>query len=690
MPVKFEYINREISWLSFNSRVLQEAADKRNPLVERLRFMGIFSNNRDEFFRVRVATVKRMAQFKTLPEDPQYFDPAKLLNQIQKIILKQETEFHRVYREILNELEIENIFIINEQQLKPVHIPFVRSYFKTKVYPALVPIMLENVKEFPYLKDKEIYFAVELTNSKKGARKQHAIIELPTNRLKRFVELPEIEGKKYIILIDDIIRFCLDEVFAILDFEEIEAYTIKVTRDAELDLDNDVSKSFLEQMKKSLKKRKMGEPVRFVYDGSISKELLEYLMDKMGLDQDDNLISGGRYHNFKDFISFPNVGSPNLEFTPIQPLQHPKLKPYTSILKVVNQQDILLHYPYHNFNYFIDLLREAAIDPKVRSIKITIYRVARESKVMNALINAAKNGKSVTVVLELQARFDEENNIYWSNILHEEGVTVLHGVAGLKIHSKICLISRKEGGKYVNYCCIGTGNFNESTARIYSDFSFFTADERITNEVSKVFKMIEGKIAPFYFKNLVLSPNSLRNKLVRLINKELKNAREGKQAYIYLKLNSLVDNDLISKLYQASKAGVKIKLNIRGICSLIPGVKGLSENIEAISILDKFLEHSRVYVFCNADKPRYYISSADWMVRNLDRRIEVTCPIYNKSIQQELQDFLDIQFSDNVKARELNKKQSNKYKWQNSHEQVRAQFKLYEYYQNKLTSETGK
>ena len=682
MAKKFEFVNREISWLSFNERVLQEAADERNPLIERMRFLGIFSNNRDEFFRVRVATVKRMAHFGMRDLDPQYPDPQKLLNQIQRITLKQQERFHQIYDELLEKLEKKNIYIINETEVFPEHAQFIRNFFEQKVYPALVPIMLDNVKEFPYLKDKEIYFAVELLN--KGEKKhKYAIIELPVSTVGRFLVLPPINNKKFIILIDDVIRFCLDEVFKVFEYDEIKAYTIKVTRDAELDLDNDVSKSFLEKMKKSLKKRKLGEPVRFVCDKNISKSLLKYFMDKLGMDEDDNLIPGQRYHNFKDFIKFPVVGDKSLTYERINQLPIKQLESEKSVFKAIKKKDVLIHYPYQSFNYFIDLLREAAIDPQVRSIKITIYRLASESKVVNALINAAKNGKKVTAVIELQARFDEENNIYWSNQLQEEGVKVLHGMAGLKIHSKICIIKRKENGKYINYCSIGTGNYNESTANLYSDFSLFTANTSLTNEVARVFKMIEGKIAPYYYKHLVLSPTNLRNKLVRLINTEKRNALAGKEAYIYLKLNSLVDNDLITKLYQASKAGVKIKLNVRGICSLIPGVKGMSDNIEAISILDKFLEHSRVYVFCNGGKPKYYISSADWMVRNLDRRIEVTCPIYDKDLQKELQDFLEIQNQDNIKARILNAKQNNPYRSKNALKPIRAQFDLYEYYKQK-------
>lgn len=682
-----QIINREISWLSFNERVLQEAEDPTVPLLERVRFLGIFSNNLDEFFRVRVATVKRMVALKKGLRENLVEDPKKILSEIQRIVLQQQQEFQTVYEDILDELEQTGIHLINEHELSEDQGAFVKSYFHTKVWPTLVPLMVHDIKKFPYLKDKSIYLAIKLSKSKNPDDVGYSLIEVPTRSLSRFLVIPSISENKYVIILDDVIRYCLHEVYAILNYDQVEAYTIKITRDAELEMDTDVSKSFLEKMKKSLKQRKRGEPVRFVYDKDMPKDLLKFLMDRMKLDKGDNLIPGGRHHNFKDFMGFPNLGRKDLEYERITQLQHKDLEPYESILDVVQKKDVLLHYPYQSFSYFIDLLREAAIDPRVRSIKITIYRLANDSKVVNTLINAAKNGKKVVVVLELQARFDEEANIKWSNVLQDEGVTVLFGMQGLKVHSKVCLISRKNGsGGTQHFASVGTGNYNESTSRIYSDFALFTSDKRITSEIVKVFHLLEGRShKPYYYRHLVPSPMQLRNRLVRLINAEIRNAKSGKEAYIHLKMNSLVDPDLINKLYQASKAGVRIRLNIRGICSLIPGKKGLSENIEAISIIDKFLEHTRVFVFSNGGDEVMYISSADWMGRNLDRRIEITCPIYDDEVRQEIRDFLEIQWKDNVKARTLNRSQDNEiHQLPKDAEEVRSQFALYDYYQQKL------
>lgn len=682
----FEIVNRELSWLSFNARVLQEAEDRNVPLIERIRFLGIFSNNLDEFFRVRVATMKRMVNLKKSLRNSLEEDPRSILLEIQRIVIEQQNEFEQTYNRLIDELEEEGIHIIKEGELSEDQGEYVKEYFHSKVYPALVPIMLHEVKKFPFLREKSIYLAVKLSN--KGEKSVYSILEIP-NKLDRFLVIPSISNKKYVMILDDIIRYCLKDIYAILNYENIVAHTIKITRDAEIDLENDVSKSFLEKMKKSLKQRKKGAPVRFIYDEKMPKDLLKFLTDKMKLDKGDNLIPGGRYHNFKDFMKFPNLGRKDLEYEKIKPLQHKDLKPYESILDVIGKKDVMLHYPYQSFSYFIDLLREAAIDPKVRSIKITIYRLADDSKVVNALINAVKNGKKVTVVLELQARFDEENNIKWSNILQEEGINVLFGIPGLKVHSKLCLITRRDKGNVTHYASIGTGNYNESTSKIYSDLAMFTSNPKITGEAVRIFHLLEGKShRPYYYKHLVPSPMQLRNKLVRLINAEIRNAKAGKDAYIHLKMNSLVDPDLINKLYQASKAGVRIRLNIRGICSIIPGVKGVSDNIEAISILDKFLEHSRIFIFGNSGDELMYISSADWMGRNLDSRIEVTCPIYDKELKEEINEFLEIQWKDNTKARILDQSGENRFKKpKNSEKLVRAQFALYDYYSSKLEEE---
>lgn len=680
-------INREISWLSFNARVLQEAEDPNVPLIERMRFLGIFSNNLDEFFRVRVATIKRMVDLKKTLRDSLSVNPILLLQQIQKIVIQQQTDFQNIYRQLLQELEEEGIQIINEKQLTPDQGAFVKDYFHNKVWPALIPLMILGQKKFPVLRDKSIYLAIKMYNGDDEEDFNYSLIEVPSRTLPRFLVIPSISDKKYVIILDDVIRYNLREIFAILNYTRFEAYTIKITRDAEIDLDEDVSKSFLEKMKKGLKQRKKAEPVRFVYDESMPADLLAFLKAKMDLDDGDNLIPGGRYHNSKDFMSFPNLGRAELEYKKHQPLQHKGLKAYESILDIVAHKDVLLHYPYQSFGYFIDLLREAAIDPKVTSIKITIYRLAKDSKVVNALINAAKNGKKVTVVLELQARFDEEANIKWSNVLNDEGVKVLFGVPGLKVHSKLCVISRKEAAGTRHYASIGTGNYNEKTSRIYSDFALFTSNKNITGEANRLFKIFEGPIQqPYTYRYLVPSPTQLRSKLIELIGNEIANVQKGKAAYITLKMNSLIDQQMIEQLYKASKAGVKVKLIVRGICGVVPGVKGLSENIEAISILDKFLEHARVFIFGNNGKELMYISSADWMGRNLDNRVEITCPVLDDSIRQEINDMIEIQWSDNIKARYLDSSMENKFKQPASEYEkpIRSQFELYNYYKNQL------
>ncbi len=540
--------------------------------------------------------------------------------------------------------------------------------------------MLQNLRGFPHLKDKSIYLAIHLSRKNSSPDSQLAIIEVPADEINRFIVLPPIHKKKYIILLDDVIRFCLDDIFMTFKFEKYEAYTIKLTRDAELDIDNDLSKSFLEKVAESVSDRVKGQPVRFVYDSSMSGEMLKYLIKSLQLNDDDNLIAAGRYHNFKDYMNFPNLGGKKLVYKSTPPISHPLIKPRTSKLDLISKKDILLHVPYQKFDHYINLLREASIDPGVLSIKITLYRVAYNSRVINALINAALNGKKVTVVIELQARFDEQTNIYWSRKLEEAGAQVIFGMRGLKVHSKLLLILRQEKNKTVKYASIGTGNYNEGTALVYSDLHLLTADKRITEEVDKVFKFFETNYKTYTFRHLLVSPLYMRKRIYRMIDNEIKNAQSGKDACIILKINSLVDNDMIEKLYQASKAGVKIKAIIRGMCSLIPGVPGLSDNIKVISIVDKFLEHSRVFVFCNNHKELYYISSADWMPRNLDNRVEIATPIYDPDIQKEIKTILNIQLKDNVKARIINSSDDNQYKSSHNSRKIRSQMELYKYY----------
>ncbi|MGE5423934.1 MAG: polyphosphate kinase 1 [Syntrophothermus sp.] len=682
-PRKIPMLNREVSWLHFNGRVLQEAADKRNPLIERLRFLGIFSNNRDEFFRVRVATLNRMMSLDP-DQQPKNFNPSGVLHEISSIVQSQEKVFIDIFWNIVSELKSQNIFIINEADLNEEQGAFVRKYFLEKIRVCLFPIMINNLLDISSLRDRSIYLAVQLMSSKGERKEDHALIELPTKIVSRFLVLPQEGDKKFIILLDDIIRYCLSDVFSVFGWDSFNAYTVKITRDAEIDIDTDVSKSFLESMTQSLKQRKRGNPVRFVYDNSIPDELLKIITKKLNLRKEDPIRGGGRYHNFKDFMNFPNLGSRDLEYEPLPPLPHADLPVNKSILASIREKDILLHYPYQSFQYIIDLLREASIDPKVRSIKMTIYRAARDSSVINALINAARNGKYVTVFMELQARFDEEANIYWTERLQEEGVKVMQGIPGFKVHCKLILIRRKEAGKNVYYANIGTGNFNEDTARVYADDSLLTVNEKITGDVVTVFHQMEANYRPVKYKHLVIAPYHMRDFFSRMLSNEIKNARTGKEAWAIIKLNNLVDDTIVRKLYQASKEGVKIQLIVRGICVLIPGVPGVSENIEAISIVDRFLEHSRVFIFCNGGENRYYISSADWMMRNFDNRIEVACPVYDKSLCAELRRMIDIQLNDNVKARRIGPGEANEYRI-NDMPPVRSQREIYKLLKNSVS-----
>ncbi len=686
MPGKNQYlsINREISWLSFNERVLQEAADERVPLAERFRFLGIYSNNLDEFFRVRVATMRRLVELKK--DDPEAFDfdPEKVLEKINEINLQQQKQFDHIHQVLLQKFEQENIFLVNEDQLTPKQQDFIRVYFREHVRPNIFPVMIQCLKRSTFIRDRAIYLAVHLMMRGDREKEDYALIKVPTSVVSRFVVLPGDGDKRYIIMLDDVIRFNLAEVFSIFDFNEHKAYTIKLTRDAELDIDNDVSKSFIERLSDSLKQRKRGKPVRVVFDQQMPKKMFKVLSQQLKVSGKDNIVPGGRYHNFKDFMAFPNLGGTHLEFEAMPPLPHPDLAGSRSILDVLRVKDVMLHFPYQSFHHIIDLLREASIDPKVKSIKMTIYRAAKNSKVINALINAARNGKSVTVFLELQARFDEQANIFWSEKMQEEGVKIIHGITGLKVHSKLMLIKRREGKQLVSYANIGTGNFNEETARLYGDDSLLTSHPKITEEVDKVFGLFEKNyVSLMHFRHLVVSPYRTRRFFLRMIDNEIKNAKAGIKAELLLKLNSLVDEEIVQKLYKASQAGVKCRLIIRGICVLVPGVPGLSENIEAISILDRFLEHSRVFIFHNAGNERFFISSADFMARNLDHRIEVGCPILDKNIQEELRTMMDIQWRDNVKARIFEKKMKNHYRMAKTEPLTRSQVVIYEYFKSK-------
>lgn len=672
------YVNREVSWLSFNDRVLQEANDVKVPLLERVKFLGIFSSNLDEFFRVRVASLKRYADFGVVNRKIIGGQPKKILARIQEIVLEQRHKFDEIYKKVLEELAKEDIHIVDEKKLNREQGRFVRSYFQQKVRPTLVPIMLDSAPVFPMLKDNMFYLAIKLSVTESPSKRKYAIIEVPTDVVSRFLVLPSKNDSKYVILLDDIIRYCLDEIFAFFEFDSAEAYTIKLTRDAEIDMEEDGgSGSFLNKITRGLKQRKKGRLVRLIYDENIAPDLQKYLMKKLELTMGDNIIPGSRYHNFKDFMDFPKLGRPELKYEEKLPMPHKDISPMLNLFSNIARKDILLQFPYHPFDYMIDLLREAAIDPDVLSIKITLYRVAENSNIVNALINAIKNGKNVTAVIELQARFDEEANIFWANRMREEGAKIIFGVPGMKVHSKLCHISRREKNKTVQYAYIATGNFNEGTAKLYSDHALLTADQRITSEVQKVFSFLDNNDKAGIYSHLLVSPFFMRNRLLGLVDSEIKNAKAGKEAWILIKLNSLVDEEMIHKLYEANKAGVQIRMVIRGQCSLKTGVVGISNNIEVVSIVDRYLEHSRIFIFNSNGEEKTFISSGDWMTRNLDHRVEVACPIYDEDVKRELKEFLHLQLSDNVKARIIDTEQTNIYKGEGNTSPVHAQEDMY-------------
>jgi polyphosphate kinase len=668
-------INREISWLYFNDRVLQEAADPTVPLIDRIKFLAIFSSNLDEFYRVRVATLSRLSNLNEKAKEILGYNPKKILNQIKNIVVRQERKFNNLYENIIvKQLAEEKIFILNDKQLNVNRGEFVKRYFREKLLATLVPIMLDEHLPLPELRDRAIYFFVKLT---RGNNSRLALIEFP-DTLSRFIVLPETNKLKFIILLDDIIRYSLEDIFFIFEHDTIEAYSIQLTRDAELDLDKEVSEKFIDSLSKSLQKRKKGKPMRLLYDSDMPLDMLKYLVTRMGL-HGESLIPGNRYHNFKDFISFPNVGRPELEYEKNIPLPVGGLSFGKSLMGMIAKKDYLINTPYQSYDYVIHFLREAAIDPKVKEISIAVYRLAENSRVMHALINAAKNGKKVTCLVELRARFDEQNNISWSRRLEEEGVNVLYGIENYKVHSKICLITRIEGRKFEYYACLSTGNYNERTAQIYADHTLLTANKKITGDLVDVFKALNKNTLPKGLKNLIVSPIDSRPAIYKLIDNEIKNAKAGKEAYMILKMNSLADEQVIAKLYHANNAGVKITLIIRGMCCLIAGLKGHSENIEVISIIDKYLEHARVHIYCNGGNELIYLTSADFMTRNIDTRVEVGFPVYDEQLKKEVRDIINIQLQDNTKSREINIHNTNKYHKTKSTTPHRAQIDIYNY-----------
>lgn len=679
---KVPFLNRELSWLYFNERVLQEATDETVPLIERIKFLSIFSSNLEEFYRVRVATMTRLSNLNDKAKELLGFNPKKVLNEIKNIVVKQERKFEQLFQAtLINELAQNRIFILNDTQLNVARGEFVKEHFRDKILSNLVPIMIDMEKPFPELKDRYLYFFVRLKKKTGKKDEKYALIELPPD-LPRFLVLPETNGLKFIILAEDIIKYCLDDIFYVFKYDEMDAYSIQLTRDAELDIDKNVSDKFIDELKTSLDKRKKGKPMRLLYDTEMPFDMLGVLVAKMKIEA-ESLIPGNRYHKFGDFIRFPNVGDKSLEYPANVPLKVFGLHRTQSIFNKLAERDYLVNLPYQSYDYIILFLREAAIDPKVTAINITLYRLAENSRVINALINAAKNGKKVNCLVELKARFDERANIFWTNRLEEEGVHVNYGLTDYKVHSKICLVTRIEKGRPVYYANLATGNFNEKTAKLYCDHSIFTAKKEITHDLIKLFAALNKRTVATGFKYLIVSPLESRTKFYTLIDREIKIAKSGKPAYLIFKVNSLADEGIVEKLYDASNAGVKIKLIVRGICCLVPGVKDFSENITVISIIDKFLEHARVFIFGNNGKEEMFLSSADLMSRNFEHRVEVGFPVLDEDVKQEIRDIIDFQLQDNVKARDITRLNNNKYHKNRLSTKVRAQVQTYNYLKNK-------
>jgi polyphosphate kinase len=678
MTNKNKYTDREISWLQFNERVLQEAKDPTVPLIERIRFMGIFSNNQDDFFRTRVGSLMHHTDEEDYLSEFGY-SPQKTLKNVGLKAIELRKNFDAVFKNLREELRQNNIFLVNEKQVNNEQKAFVETYFRSQVRSHLFPLLLDKVADHTALNEQSIYLFVKLSSSKKASQRscQYAILELPTDKISRFLVLPTSQGKDFVIMLDDVIRLGFADIFLPLGYDVYEAYTFKITRNAEVE--PNISGDTLELIKEMIRLRKRSDVIRFLYDREIPKTMLQYLLKALKIGKKTDVEAGSRYHNSKDFIKFPQqLGNGQLVYKPYQPLDLKVLPIHTNTLKAVSKKDYMLHFPYQSFRMAIDFLREASIDPKVQSIKMTIYRVAENSSILNALINAARNGKKVSVYVEVKAQFDEENNLYWVERLQNEGIKVMSVLPDYKVHAKMMLVTTKENGKKRRYAAIGTGNPNEETALVYTDKLLFTANPKVTEEVDMVFDMIENRLAFPKFETLLVAPINLREKMMAMIDVEITQAKLGKPAWILIKSNSLADKKTIDKLYEAANCGVKIRLLVRGICMLNPDLPQCKGNIIARSVVDRFLEHARVYGFCNAGKSQYFIGSADFVKKKMDKRIEVIAPILDAEVKQEMEDILEMQFKDNTHARWINPEKINVYV-QSSGEKWRSQEEIAKY-----------
>ena len=668
--LKNVYVDRDISWMYFNHRILQEANKEYVPLHERLSFLGIYSNNLDEFFRVRVASLNRMLEGKVSHETEQQLRKTlKVINKLNETYSKEYTES---VDKVFHELELHNIRLLTETELNDEQKEFLHSFFLDKLNGSINPIWLSEIDDFSSLEDNRIYLIVEKTEDKSG-KKKYAIIEVPDRQFGRWVKVPSSEGFDNIMYLDDVIRYCLPLVFLGFKESSYRAFSFKFTKDAEMEVDNDADFGTMEKIALGVNSRKHGEAVRIIYDSDMPKDMVKKMRERLKTKELDTSLAGGRYQNHKDLMSFPDCGHKDLNYQPWPSIMKPEFLSPESILDQIREKDRFIHVPYHSFNGYIRVLREAAVKPEVKAIKTTLYRLAKDSKVVKALITAARNGKKVTAIVELLARFDEESNIKWSKRMQEEGVNVIFGVEGLKIHSKLLLIESKKG----NIACIGTGNFHEGNARIYTDYLMMTARPKIVNEVAKVFDFIDRPFSQVRFNELLVSPNSMKSRILRMLDNEIRNANEGKEAWLKMKINHITDIDVVSKLYQASKAGVKIDILIRGNCSIVPGIPKMSENIRCVGIIDRYLEHSRILIFCNGGKPKYYLGSADWMPRNLINRIEVMTPVYDEELQSDLIRTISYGMRDTLNGRVVDGRGTNNFV---EGEPFRSQEELYKRY----------
>lgn len=676
------YYPKELSWLAFNERVLQEAADRNNPAVERIRFLGIYSNNLDEFFRVRVADVKRLILIAhNAGNDEEAEHQRLLLVQIQRKVVELSKKFDTIHKEVVKNLARYNIYILPKNQLNDYQRAWVRNYFINKVLRHIAPILIDKKTDLlSRLNGTAVYLYVALR--REGRNPRFAAVQVPTGEISRFHLIPPQKSRKnkHIIMLDDMIQLCMEDIFrGFVKFDTLESYSFKMTRDSEYSINDEIDESYVEKMSESMKQRLIAEPVRVIHDQDMPEDMVEDLQKRLKVTKLDTLHSAGHYRNFKDFIGFPNVGRDYLENSKLPAIDTRDFSGYNTVFDAISAHDILLYYPYHRFLHFTEFLRQAAFDPSVKSIRLNIYRVASHSRIVSSLIDAVDNGKKVTVVVELRARFDEEANIEWSKRMTDAGIRVVLGIPSLKIHSKLCIVSREERGKLMHYAHFGTGNFNEKTAKIYTDYSLFTKNQEMAEEANSVFELISYPYRRFKFQHLQISPLNARTKIQSLIRQEIQFLKEGHDAQITFKINNLVDKELIDDLYRASQAGMKIRGIVRGMCGLRPGVKGLSENIELISIVDRFLEHPRVMIFNGGGNRKVYISSADWMTRNMDNRIEVGAPIYDETLQQRIVDIMEIQFKDTLKARQIDKDQLNQYVKRGNRKKLRSQEEIYTY-----------